>query len=239
MLKTLIIRKDSLLNNNSKNMRNYSVKFIAILLLMTSLYSCQRNSIEHYQSSIDNLLQPISKTAKEQDVRDVTDMKGCGYMKELDPWYKEKLSNGIERWGRRSVWHEPSGITSYGGFVVGYDEKKYSYNLVKNSNYHIIYIGYWQYSKSIGKEIRFIAYTGRGGGDVNYQFESINDKNKLIPQKKFYLNPNLHDVTDKFGLCVVKWIANYGYNAISEVKSRNPFSKNYLVPTGKIIEAEE
>lgn len=54
---------------------------------------------------------------------------------------------------------------------------------------------------------------------------------------------------DRFGLCVVKWTAKYGYNAIAETKKVYPkgvfgffariFRDYELVPTGKIIEAKE
>ena len=49
-------------------------------------------------------------------------------------------------------------------------------------------------------------------------------------------------LTDRFGLCVVKWTARFGYNAVAEVEYPGFFNKIFRsnpVPTGKIIDVEE
>jgi len=214
--------------------------FILILLIIAVSCGFKKNNFENYKETINDTLNSLNGKIKEQqDIYDVRDMKGCGSIIELSKWDRYKMQDGKINWGRNRNFRELSGIISYSGFSL--DNKAMPKTEILNSDplYHLIYIGPWHFSKTIGKEIRFYSYTGKGGGYIMYQYESQNEKNKNIPEKKFSLPAKLNIPPDKFGLCVTKWIANYGYNAISEVKSKNPFSKNYLVPTGKIIEVEE
>jgi len=127
-------------------------------------------------------------------------------------------------------------------------------NKLNKKTHHTLYIGPWQkatlnhYKKSFPytkfhskeKQIRFFAYTGKNGGRIFYQFESMNEENKKIKEQKLILpkTGKLDGFTSHFDLCTIKWIDNFGYNAIAEVKSKNPMSKNYLVPTGRVIEIE-
>jgi len=69
----------------------------------------------------------------------------------------------------------------------------------------------------------------------------MTSENKNIPEKKFNLSPTAKIVPDRFRLCVVKWTARFGYNAVAEVKYPGLFNKIFgvPVPTGKIIEAKE
>ncbi len=89
--------------------------------------------------------------------------------------------------------------------------------------------------------VRFFAYTGIGGGSIIYQYESQTPENKNIKEKKFSLPPNAKIAPDRFSLCVVKWTAKYGYNAVADCK-KNPwfpfFSKQYLKCSGNIIDSE-
>ncbi len=199
--------------------------------------SCKRNSIEHYQSSIDSMLQPANKTAKEQNVFDVGDMRGCGMEIEKGEWYRNKnlFRAGVEIWSRHVSSNE-KGIIASGNEYVDANPENFSHLIAKNPKAHIVYIGPWQFQKNIGKEIRFVAYTGSGGGHISYHFESKTPENTAIKEKPFSLPIKL-SYPPKEQLCMVKWIANFGYDAISTVKSQNPFSRNFLVPTGRIIDA--
>ena len=140
---------------------------------------------------------------------------------------------------------------SSGGLAIFFNPKQNSAFFSKKESIQFVYIGPWQkitltkyadglFNFSSTKEektIRFFAYSDIDGGDIKYQYESQTEENKKIPEKPFSLSGSI--APDKFSLCVVKWTAKFGYNAIAEVKSKNKFSKNYLVPTGKIIEAKE
>lgn len=205
-----------------------------VTLLLTN--SCTLDTSDRYKDTMNETLNPLSGKIKEvQNIDDVEDMGGCQFLIELNPWSKKS-----SKWGlsitRRNVWKDGR-INNYGLF--GLDESSKLLGKYHDDKHHLIYIGPWQLSKPINKQIRFYAYYSKNGGEISYQFESMNDKNKGIPQKSFNLIPNSKYPPDKFGLCVTKWIANHGYNAISEVKSKNPFSKNYLMPTGNVIEVDE
>jgi len=55
----------------------------------------------------------------------------------------------------------------------------------------------------------------------------MSEENKNIKEKPFSLSPSGKIAPDRSDLCVVKWIAKFGYNAIYDQKTK------------KIIEAEE
>jgi hypothetical protein len=224
------------------NKLNQAIKVIILSLILSSSCSFKRNSFENYSQTINETLNPASSILKEnQNIYDVEDLSGCGYMISLNPWYSYKLKDGSERWGRSREWREESGIISYAGFSLNVDRKddqNSTPNLTKNPLIHIVYIGPWQYSKRVGKEIRFVAYTGIGGGDFRYQFESKTPENQNILSKEYSI-PGKKITAPKTSICTVKWIANHGYNSISKVKSKNPFSKNYMVPSGEIIQVED
>ena len=80
------------------------------------------------------------------------------------------------------------------------------------------------------------------GGEIQYQYESQTKENKNILEKEFSLSPTAKYAPDRFGLCVVKWTARFGYNAVAEVEYPGFFNKIFRsnpVPTGKIIDVEE
>jgi hypothetical protein len=166
---------------------------------------------------------------------DVDNLDGCQYLLELGQWQKDSDKRWGESWFRRNIWK--SGTINHHK-IFGFDIKSYlSPKILQDSTKHPVYIGPWQYSPTIKKNIRFFAYQPEEGGEIEYQYESKTEENKNIKEKPFSLSGKI--APDRFSLCVVKWTAKYGYNAISEVKSKNPFSKNYLVPTGEIIQTKE
>ena len=158
-------------------------------------------------------------------------------------WSRNVSSIGVDR-----IIREGNGYLDYGPNDTS------SFASKNKKTHHILYIGPWQkttlnhykksfpYTKSHSeeKQIRFFAYTGKNGGRIFYQFESMNEENKKIKEQKLILpkTGKLDGFNSHFDLCTIKWIDNFGYNAIAEVKSKNPMSKNYLVPTGRVIEIE-
>lgn len=203
--------------------------FFATLLLTNS---CSLETSDRYKDTINETLNPLSgKIRGVQNIDDVSDMKGCQVLIKQSWSFDNKWG-----WGAWQEWKDNT-LETHQGITAD------SRSLIKSSEitnkYHLIYIGPWQFSKPINKQIRFYSYYTKNGGEIDYQFESMNDQNKVIPQKSFNLILNSKYPPDKFGLCVTKWIANHGYNAISEVKSKNPFSKNYLAPTGNVIQIDE
>lgn len=177
---------------------------------------------------------------------DVSNLRGCGILFELGNWELRKSKN----YGRGQSWFG-GGMVTVTGFSIDFDPKKNSSFFTKQKLTHLVYIGPWRLTTlthkstfpftkpdSETKLIRFFAYQKKEGGEIRYQYESQTPENKNIKEKPFSLSPNAKYPPDNFSLCVVKWTAKYGYNAIAEVKSKNPFSKNYLVPTGRIIDSE-
>lgn len=176
----------------------------------------------------------------------------CPILFEVGEWerYGEKIYKNV--WNKDSEWFDGK-IVSSGGTSLDFGSLDYSHCVAKQKNLYSVYIGPWKAvtlthksgffpfykTESETKLIRFFAYQDKEGGPITYQYESQTSENKKIPEKSFSLSPTSKYAPDNFSLCVVKWTAKYGYNAIAEVKSKNPFSKNYLVPTGKIIKAEE
>jgi hypothetical protein len=219
------------------------VKLITLLLITTSSCSFKRNSFENYQGTINEILNPnASNLAEIQNIADVRDMRGCGFDIELGSWYKNK--NLSKPW--KEVWSRPvseydHGIIGSGNQYVDFDPKDSTPHLTKNPLIHIVYIGPWHYSKKVGKEIRFVAYTGWGGGDISYQFESKTPENQNILSKEYNL-PEKGKTYQRTQICIVKWIANHGYNAIAQVRYEGIINKVFHhtpIATGKIIEVED
>jgi len=221
--------------------------FLISALISLSIASCslKRNSFENYQQTINETLNPKNSNIGEvQNMHDVKDVRGCGMDIELGVWVKEKRKNR-EIWKRRSAQYD-NGIIGSGNDYLDFRQEDSTPNLINNPKHHIVYIGPWQYSKRVGKEIRFAAWQDidyKNPPRLNYhgtlrsQFESKNSETQNIPEKSFNI---LKDgKPDRSSICLVKWIANHGYNAISKVKSKNPFSKNYMVPSGEIVEVED
>jgi hypothetical protein len=224
---------------------NQAIKVIILSFILTSSCGFKRNSFENYSQTINETLNPASSNLTEiQNISDAKDMRGCGVEVELGVWVKEKRKNR-EVWKRRSVNYD-HGIIGSGNDYLDFDYKDSTPHLTKNPNLHIVYIGPWQYAKKVGKEIRFVALQDidyknpsrlNYHGTIRYQFESKTPENQNIGSREFNL---LSDATpSRSSVCIVKWIANHGYNSISKVKSKNPFSKNYMVPTGEIIQVED
>jgi hypothetical protein len=227
----------------------------AIFLTLILTTSCKADTFHMYKDDISELLQDPRTRKFKGGENDADDLSGCQVDFELGRW-------GISEIGREKkiVWSRHSSsigsnsrVISSGNVYLDFSRKDNSSYITKQSNFYPIYIGPWHpitlthtegsffNSKKITeqKQIRFFAYSGIGGGNIQYQYESMTEENKNIPEKEFSLSPTAKYAPDKFGLCVVKWTAKFGYNAIAEVKSKNIFSKNYLVPTGKVIEAKE
>lgn len=227
----------------------------AIFLTLILTTSCKVDTFHMYKDEINDLLQDQKTRTFKSGDGDVNDLDGCQVDYELGQWQKDiRRKTWSGSWTRSNASINPSGIVSEGDiYLDAIGGKMNSVQVLKNSNFYPIYIDPWHpitlthtegslfSSKKITeqKQIRFFAYTDIDGGEIRYQYESQTEENKNIPEKKFSLPPNAKIAPDKFGLCVVKWTARFGYNAIAEVKSKNIFSKNYLVPTGKIIEAKE
>ncbi len=204
-----------------------------------------------YKDEIKELLQDPKTRSFNAKENNVNDFRNCPYLLELGSWQREDDKKWGVSWFRRNVWRDGS-VNNYK--IFGFDIKReLSNKILKESDIHIIYLGPWHQitltrtegsffnRKTIEekKQIRFFAYYPKEGGNIQYQYESMTFDNKNIPEKKFSLSPTAKIAPDRFGLCVVKWTARFGYNAVAEVKSKNPFSKNYLVPTGRIIEVKE
>lgn len=229
-------------------MKRILLTALTILSLTTSCKSADTFNL--YKDEMSELLRdPKTRTLKGGE-NDVNDLKGCKFLFKIGDWEKSQWDNS---WGRHESWRKG---TMYHGTGVGLDNStKYFKNLLmvtKDKNLYPVYISPWKTitltrtegsffnSKEITeqKQIRFFAYTEIGGGEIQYQYESMTEENKSIPEKKFSLPPNAKVAPDKFSLCVVKWTAKFGYNAIAEVKSKNQFSRNYMVPTGRIIDSK-
>ncbi len=223
-------------------MKRILLTALVILSLTTSCKSADTFNL--YKDEMSEFLRDPKTRKFKGGENDVNDLRGCQIL----------IKNFWEDGGPDQEWLDGKMHHSTG--IVMDPSTKYFKNLsmvTKDKNLYPVYIGPWRTitltrieeesffnKKEIveQKQIRFFAYTSIGGGEIQYQYESKTEENKNIPEKNFSLPPNAKIAPDKFGLCVVKWTVKYGYNAIAEVKSKNQFSKNYLVPTGRIIDSE-
>lgn len=228
---------------SKKNVNNLKVSLRILFLVFMSqpITGCTFDTFDMYRDSVHELVQDPSTRVMKGNEGDVNDLSGCQYLMELGQWRKDNDKRWGISWDRGNVWMDGR-IEHHKTF--GLDIKSdLSPKILSNKSLHPIYIGPWHFYPTIQKSIRFFAYTGIGGGDIQYHYESQTEENKNIPEKKFSLPSKAKDGSpaippDRFDLCVVKWTARFGYNAIAEVKSKNPFSKNYLVPTGRVIDSE-
>ena len=232
--------------------------FLTICLASFLTTDCRADNVVNNQNVIYvNMVHQKSGEKIEHNYNDVNDLRWCQTIYELGEWSKSKVFYDV--W-ERSMASIDNGIVYEGELYLDSKNKLNSVKLINNKKFHIAYIGPWQPTtlthtegsffnkKKITeeKQIRFVAYQSidyknspalNYHGDIRYFFESMNDQNKNIPAKPLSLLPDA--VPNEVDLCVIKWNANFGYNAVAEVKSKNPFSKNYLVPTGKVIDAKE
>ena len=189
-----------------------------------------------YKDSINEDLRDPKTRKMQGGENDVNDVRVCGILIKIGAWKKAKWEDA---WSSHQSWLNG---TMYDGVGIGLDFKNnLSNNILSNKSNHPVYIGPWHpitlthkecsfFSKKeiIDKKIiRFFAYQETEGGPISYQYESMTEENKNIPEKPFSLSPSGKIAPDKFSLCTVKWIAKFGYNAILDRK------------TGKIIEAKE
>ena len=223
------------------------LRIISIILIGSiALASCsfKRNSFENYSQTINETLNPASSNLKQiQNIYDVKDINGCGFDIELGVWRKNKV---LSKFRKNDIWSRSNseydhGIIGSGDQCLDCNKENSTPHLTNNPLYHIVYIGPWHYAKRVGKEIRFVAYTGWGGGDMSYQFESKTPENKNIPSKDYSL-PSKGKIYQRSQICLVKWIANHGYNSISKVKYNgflNKIFRTVPTPTGEIIQVED
>lgn len=247
--------------------------FIPIFLLLTTNncvsgpYTAQgqadlvKNSQSFLQSSQtinQSKNQNINATPRRKEVVDLlngdnSDLIGCHILTELGKWEIDEYKNGIKVWGRRQAWLSPYGnLETITGFSVDFyrgtstpqiQTETHLYKEKQKPSNRFVYIGPWKHIVKIDKEIRFFAYTGSGGGDLFYQYESRNSENEKIKEQPFSI---VGVPPTQFGLCLVKWTSKHGYNAIAENHREiipgfwNWIFRNHqLKITGKIIEAEE
>lgn len=225
--------------------------FLTVFLVQLTTSACAFDTLPLYKEEINEMTQDPKTRVIKGSEGDVSDLMGCQVDYELGHWVISKALSNInwdgEVWSRSSASISPSGMISEGGISLDYNRKNSnSFFVTKQLNLHPIYIGPWHYSPTIQKSIRFFAYYPKEGGNVSYQYESMTEKNKNIPEKTFSLSSTAKIAPDRFGLCVVKWVAKYGYNAIAETEKKFRYGffgwlfRDYeLVPTGKIIQAKE
>lgn len=177
------------------------------------------------------------------------DLRGCPILIKMGRWrYVESMKRsekGKMIWTRHQSWMYYNS-TMVSETSTGIDDEDFIYP--KDAVF--IYVGPWKdihleygwpWSKTkLDKKIRFTAIQKKDDvrkGYIYGSYEFMTPHNKAIPEQPITLYKDLP--TPEFEtFCEVKWTARFGYNAIAEAKSKNPFSKNYLVPTGRIIDSE-
>lgn len=221
-------------NNNSK----LNLRILTIILMLQPITSCAFDTFDIYKDSIKEDLQDPKTRRIEGKESNLHDLNGCQFLLELRKW--NKFDGRWQGWDRENVWKDGT-INHYKRFGLDFKDDL-SNKILPNPKIYPIYIGPWQHSTRINKNIRFFAYYPKEGGNIQYQYESQTEENKNIPEKKFSLSPTAKFAPDRFSLCVVKWTARFGYNAIAEVEYPGFFNKIFRsspVPTGKIIEVKE
>lgn len=218
---------------------------ITLSLILTA---CGQRQIDRYKDTIYELTRSDKNRNIKGNEGDLDDLRGCPILFKMSNWEKD---------GRDQSWMDG---TMYHGTGVSLDlPTKRGYKnlnmILQDKSQYLIYLGPWRQvilkheegsflnKKEITeqKQIRFFAYYPKEGGRIEYQYESMTEENKNIPEKKFSLSPTAKYAPDKFGLCVVKWTAKYGYNAVADLH-KNPwfpfFTREYLTGSGKIIDSE-
>lgn len=220
---------------------------ITTLITLVLTTSCQVDTFHMYKDEIRELLQDPKTRKIQGNEDDIKDLTGCPWLFKIEKW---EHNGRYESWFDGRIYHRTG---------VGLDlSTKYFKNIkiaINDKLIHVIYIGPWHQvtlthikgsffsRKTIEekKQIRFFAYYSKEGGNIQYQYESMTSENKNIPEKKFSLSPTAKIAPDRFRLCVVKWTARFGYNAVAEVKYPGLLNKIFgvPVPTGKVIEEKE
>lgn len=229
-------------------------KIISITLALGLILSaCGQRQFDRYKETFHELNRDPKSRKIQGDESEINDLSGCQFLFELEQWQREDDKKWGVSWSRRNVWQKGT-MSHYK--IFGFDIKNdLSNKIIAVSDKYPVYIGPWRpiilthtegsflNSKKITEEklIRFFAYQKKEGGPITYQYESQTEENKNIPEKKFSLSPTAKYAPDKFSLCVVKWTAKYGYNAVVDLH-KNPwfpfFTREYLTGSGKIIDSE-
>lgn len=224
--------------------------FLIVCALQFLASSCVADTFDFYKDEFrERVRDPNTRVIKGNE-NDVNDLEGCPVLFEMGKWDQD---------GRDQSWFTQEGIYHSTGVALDLPTERGYKNLniiLQDKSQYLVYIGPWRpitlthtegsflNKKEIKeeKQIRFFAYQSKDGGKLSYQYESMTEDNKSIPEKPFSLSPARKYAPDKFSLCAVKWTAKYGYNAVIDLH-QNPwwpyFSKEYLVGSGKIIEAKE
>ena len=217
--------------------------FLVIFLTQFSTSACALNTLPLYKEEINEITRDPKTRRFKGSENDLSDLAGCEILVEMSESKITRVGkNGKHKYyGRSQSWIKGTMVTET-GVSIDFNPQQNSVYFVKQGLTYFVYIGPWHFSPSIQKFIRFFAYYPKEGGDIKYQYESQTPENKLIPEKKFSLSEIAKIAPDRFGLCVVKWTAKYGYNSIAEVKYNGFFNKIFRLnptPTGKIIEVKE
>lgn len=179
----------------------------------------------------------------------LNDLSGCQILIEQGEWkltkYGSERHNNISYlWTRNQTWKKQNNWESNRSVELDRTEK--SYELLRNKSWSLVYVGKWQYIEKIGKKVRLIAQqynnNAENSASIHFEFESQDTKNQKIPEMPLKLiKPTYGDE-----LCILKWHAKYGYNAIAETyKKLRPgfwawlFRDYETVFTGKIVESKE
>ncbi len=223
------------------------------LALVIILVACGQKQFNRYKDTIHGLTIDEKSRKIQGNENDVNNLIGCPISFELKKWKLSEYGSGVSK---RYVWDRSASsyngkITNSGGDTIDFNPKQNSSFFINQKDKHLVYLGltftYIEgsfFNRKViteQKQIRFFAYQAKEGGRIEYQYESMNEENKKIPEKKFSLSPTSKYAPDKFSLCVVKWTAKYGYNAVADLHP-NPwfpfFTREYLTGSGKIINSE-
>jgi len=237
-------------------MKKISKLVVLTLLLSVTLIACGQRQFDRYKETFRELNRDPKSRKLHGSENDAGDLKGCEVVVKMSDWMIRKVGKNHEHkyYGRSQHWRKRT-MNTETGVSLDFNPQQNSVFFINQKDIHPIYLGPWRpiilthtegsflNSKKITEEklIRFFAYQKKEGGPITYQYESQTEENKNIPEKKFSLSPTAKYAPDKFSLCVVKWTAKYGYNAVADLH-KNPwfpfFSGQYLVGSGKIIDSE-
>jgi hypothetical protein len=175
-----------------------------------------------------------------------TEKSDCPILFELSWWNHNELWNS---WSRNQHWFGPDSWITGTSIGLSFDQEEKSYSITKNlkNPAALVYIGpwkkvtltypanFWENPKKTEVEIRLIA--SQNGPNIERHFETKDDLNKNIPEQRLVL---LRPVNDLIRLCDIRWVAAFGYNAVTDYKL-NPFralTGKTLTGSGKIIDSE-
>jgi len=223
------------------------INIAALIALSATLTNCQSAEQKQAEQQVMNQYLKSSKSLESKTTTkddDLYNLKGCPILLTLGKWRHREIPyslGGGSAQERDQDWFDGRFVTSTGtGIYYGGREYK-SYEIMKDKDWKLIYIGKWQYVPKLDQHVRLLGTQHKAS--ISSPYEIMDETNKKIPEMPLKLIQRTHGGIE---LCEIKWVHKYGYNAVAETyRQIRPgfwnwlFRNKELIVTGRVVEAEE